>query len=355
MAGMSYQAAEAAVRRGARIGFIIAGLSLFVNGIGLVGAISNSESLLDPISGLVIALILGCLSLGLLKGSRLAAVSLILLVVLSRISFLLEMDGFQVPGLVGIASLLIGLVFLFIFIQAARGAFVIQRHRREEESVPRTAFIPWWGYVLMAPFGLLGLGVLALMVIVLQAPPDRVLSGSEVSEKYLTVLRENDILEDDEKVSLFYSGGLFDILEDGNLVTDRRVISYETLDDDFFLYTLAFEDIGNVEITEKGDAFSDSWILIADHDDEESFHLLATTEGRGDLRFVREIRQRIERARRNTPAEPSSSTGAEPVEEPGEGETPELEAEEPEAAVPESPVPEAAESEAPEEVREAGG
>src|SRR5688572_949996 len=98
---------------------------------------------------------------------------------------------------------------------------------------------------------LIGALLLALMLVDQfgLTPSTKVVAGTEMKSSDLRYLRSADIIEDDETVLFFYSTGLVSIRDEGNVLTDRRVISYESDSDESKLAVASatFGEIKNIE------------------------------------------------------------------------------------------------------------
>ena len=92
-----------------------------------------------------------------------------------------------------------------------------------------------------------------LMVIGTFTPPTSVIAGDEVSQSDVDILRAEGIIAGDEKLILFYSAGMISVREDGNIITDKRVISYEEVDDELWIGSARFDQIQDLSIIEEGD------------------------------------------------------------------------------------------------------
>ena len=97
-------------------------------------------------------------------------------------------------------------------------------------------------------------------------------------------------LEPDEEVLYFYSAGLLSIREDGNLFTDRRVISYQELDGQLDLYDAAYDDITSINFTPSNNMFEDSTITI-NLTNGDWFVLFISTESNGDDTFYQKLHE----------------------------------------------------------------
>ena len=159
-----------------------------------------------------------------------------------------------------------------------------------EYKAVRKAMYFLWVPVIGITVIFVGLAVLSTL-----GPSLAVQTGAELERSDLDLLRAEGIVEQDEKIVLFYSAGLFSIREDGNVLTDRRVISYEEeADGQIAVYEALLSEIESISIAEKGDFLSDSILLIALRD-QTSFYLLVSTENDGDNRFLEEVQNSIRR------------------------------------------------------------
>src|SRR5690606_7600414 len=123
-------------------------------------------------------------------------------------------------------------------------------------------------------------------------PDTAVVDANKIRLKDLDLLVTEGILKEEEKVELFYSAGLTSIIEDGNILTDRRVISYELVDGELLIYSAKFAEIANIVIIQEGDYLNDTIIEIWKLDNN-GFRLFLSTESDGDKRFIDEIKRKV--------------------------------------------------------------
>lgn len=278
--------AEKTIGRGAVAAFIYASLSLLVVSVAVA---TDSDGALgqwnDPWNFFDVGLFF-VLAIGVRRKSRTAAILLAAFLVLVIVLRVVETEG--------ILPLPIGLIFLFFFARAIPGAFVYHRIRRADDpSYGRPSRAAW---VVGTLGGLFGLALIGLMILSLLGPPLAVTAGEDLGGDYLRLLRKEGILEEGEQVVLFYSAGLFSILENGNIVTNRRVISYESAGNEFWVASARYDEIFDVVVQENGGAFQDTTFLVTPMEGD-AFCLLASTEEDGDELFLQEIRSRISSAR----------------------------------------------------------
>lgn len=125
-------------------------------------------------------------------------------------------------------------------------------------------------------------------------PSDRVLAGADLpGRQYAALLREG-ILGEGEAIEYFYSEGLWSVLEGGSILTDRRVIAYETGEDQqLHVYELFIEDIVSVDLVQQGDSLSFSIYQVQTADSENWLHLWLPHEHDDDKTFIRAVQARI--------------------------------------------------------------
>ncbi len=141
--------------------------------------------------------------------------------------------------------------------------------------------------------GVLGLGV----ALELGYFPDTVAVAKEdLPEHVVRTLRDAGIVAEDEDVLFYYGGGLLDYLEDGNLFTDRRVISYWSEDGEVMVEDAAYAQVADIVAD-----YADSWLLDSEvtvtRADGTQFVLFVAAEDGGDREFVRRLRSTWQRSR----------------------------------------------------------
>ena len=119
-------------------------------------------------------------------------------------------------------------------------------------------------------------------------PETRVIQGHELSDADRQVLIDEGYLLEHETVLYFYSSG-FTIRQEGNLLTDERVVSYEVVGDESYFAAVPYAEIADINVT-----FSESWLddtqIVVTTTDGEDIYLIASPEGGGDQDFVRRLR-----------------------------------------------------------------
>ena len=140
--------------------------------------------------------------------------------------------------------------------------------------------------------GLLGAGMLAFAALetLHLIPSTRVVDGDHVTRKEREFLRSAGILEEGEIILFFYSANLFSIKGEGNILTDRRVISYEEDEDhQRAVASSRFADIEDIDIDRGVEQLGETTVSISLADEEKSFQVVLSTEGDGDRKFTERL------------------------------------------------------------------
>lgn len=279
---MTLKSAEKAIRNGAIAGFIVAGLTILIVTVAVYqGPGGPFERWNDPLDYGDAALTTA-LSFGVLYRSRAAAVFLFLYFLTAHIMRFMESGAPR--------ALFLTVILLYFFGRAVWGTF--SYHRIKKEMDPEYRAVPRRMYFLWVPVAAVATIFAGLLVLGTISPSTAVLSGDEIARQDLGFLRGSHIVGEEEEIILFYSAGLLSIREDGNILTNERVISYEEIDGRIAIYEAPLAEIESIITAEKGDLLSDSLLLVTRRDGN-SFYLYISTENDGDIRFLQEARKRI--------------------------------------------------------------
>jgi hypothetical protein len=121
--------------------------------------------------------------------------------------------------------------------------------------------VPAWVWVVGVVVVVVAAGVAALAYVGTAGPETRVYSGYEVPQRYMAVMRETGMLDDDEEVRLFYSDALVDIRNGFYFVSDRKVGVYRK-DAAVPALAIPFAEIESVELERNLSFFIDSTITL---------------------------------------------------------------------------------------------
>lgn len=130
------------------------------------------------------------------------------------------------------------------------------------------------------------------------ALPDTVIvAGEDLSEPALEAINKAITLRPGETIAFFYSTGVWDWEEDGNLITNQRVVSYmQEEDGELFVEEADYANIAEIE-TE----FSDNWIedtlVWITPKQEEDFVIALSIEEDLDHPAVEYIERKLEEAK----------------------------------------------------------
>lgn len=156
-----------------------------------------------------------------------------------------------------------------------------------------------WSYTTLVVGGLL----IVLAVIGAFALPIQALRDSEIPSSYTVTLVEAGVLEPEEELQFFYSAGLFSILEDGNLLTDERVVSYETVDGELYVASSLYEGVRSIDVEYSETIFMDTHLTVSTVSGEEFLLFVSAEEGR-DREFVSYLQNRGQAAQSASPEVP---------------------------------------------------
>lgn len=129
-------------------------------------------------------------------------------------------------------------------------------------------------------------------------PDTLVQSGDELPERLRARIAEI-ALEEDEEIVRFYSAGVLDVREDGNLLTNRAVVSwYEDPEEGLSTDRVALSDVDWVDAEFSSTFFEDTILSVYESDEAggEGVTLWLSTEDAMDFEFVQELVRRARRA-----------------------------------------------------------
>ena len=249
-------------------------LGFFVDGVdGRVGELLDPWVLFD-------AFLIGMLAYFVFREAFVATVLLVIYWIINLVA----------AGVSGLSIL--SFVFLYYFVNGVRGAWHIRQcSQRPARSVLRRIFV--WGAGGVAAVFFLALVIVGGLIEARILPDTMVIDGSELPEGTIETLTDHKILMGGEEILMVYSLGIFSWLEDGNMLTDRHVISWwQDENGDLQLERMAYLDIQEATLTLPEDDYSDSVIEVTSHDDDYIMLYVSAEEG-GDQRFLRALKSRM--------------------------------------------------------------
>lgn len=109
----------------------------------------------------------------------------------------------------------------------------------------------------------------------------------KIPQRQLDRLVEMGVVDEEETVEFYYSTALFSLEKDGNLFTDRRVISFQKEGENLKVYEATYAEIAELEFTESESWEDDSLISVTKTDGDWFLLVVSPEEGRDTLFFER--------------------------------------------------------------------
>ncbi len=282
---MTLEEAKSASRVGGIAALVSAGFTILVTVIAMGTSAGGDLALWnDPTIIVDIVIILGC-AIGMFRYSRAAAILMTIYWIFAKTMIYLETGA--MPGL------FLGVVFLVLFVRAIWGTYTYHKLRKEEDEnyVAAAKWTFWVGIPLLVIVVILFFfGALSMTDM---APSTEVVRGSDVTQEDRQLLIDNGILYDDESIDYFYSYGLLSVLEGGNILSDRAVITYWVDENDQTqIYELTFPEIDYVELVQEGSLLQDAWYRVHGFGEDNWFIIELSVENDGHLDFLNALRRK---------------------------------------------------------------
>lgn len=198
----------------------------------------------------------------------------------------------------GGALIAIGIVVLFFHgIDALTTRHIARKGLIRDSGSPR----PWH-------FALAGVVPLIAVASVVLAEPGKLgleplpvaVAGTDLSDRHVTALREAGYVEPDERVRYFYSEGPVSVLQDGNLFTDDRIVSYQKDFDVDFHASARFDEVVDLRVVPPAPGDSLTRVFVVPPEDEPFFLIVRAAEG-GDTLFAQSLADRWRSVRSGSP------------------------------------------------------
>ena len=142
------------------------------------------------------------------------------------------------------------------------------------------------GICLIGVFGILV--AIGIAIETGRLPDTAPIPAGKIHPRQIKQLEQMGVIEPDENVLYFYSAASFSIRGDGNLFTERRVVSYQQNDDQLDLYEATYEQIASIDFEPSGSWIDDSTITVTSNDGSW-FVLYVSTESNGDKTFYQKL------------------------------------------------------------------
>ena len=243
---MTKEQALKATRHGAYVGFFIAAITgaaaaYAISTDGSSGALAsyNHSSVFDALLYLICGISLY------FRQSRMSAIAMTACYVGERLFITAASDTPEFSW--------ISFVCLFFMARAIYGAFVYQRYEKQGKKISK------WVYAAATPFVFI-FGALAVYVgcmITGVVPVPYIMTEAQLRDIDIDRLIQNKIVSSNEKIDYFFSDGTFSILERGNVLTEKRLVTYHRNNiGEVEVNDLLLENIADVELTTPGNTFS---------------------------------------------------------------------------------------------------
>ncbi len=189
-------------------------------------------------------------------------------------------------GLVGCCSLLpsvLGIVF---------GAASLAAINRGESTGRGLAI----SGIVLGAIGLL-LGI-ALWILIAMLPEDVVLKGDDVTDDVRQFLTSTDIIEEDETIKLLYVTGLLSPADGCVVLTESRLVQYNSEASTVDTESIALEDIAFIDYTPAANWMESGLFVVgAEPDDVDWLSFYITGSEQGDSIFHRTLTTLVNKAR----------------------------------------------------------
>ncbi len=143
--------------------------------------------------------------------------------------------------------------------------------------------------VLLGTLSVLGLvmvlGIVVFFVMASYGPETFVVSGKQLSGRYVNQLQRIGLLHGGEKIAFFYSDALMDIQDGLYFVSDKNVVAYSK-DWHEPAITVPLESVIELSFQQDDSFWEDSVIWIRTNDEIE-FSVPVSSEKGGDVRFYK--------------------------------------------------------------------
>jgi len=264
---MTQDEAKKAINSGVIAALIVAGLTTVVTLIAMATS-ADDEALayFNDASIIVDILIILVLAFFLWKKSRTAAILLLTYYILAKVITMIEAGSPRGSFLT--------LVFIWFFGKAVWGTFIWHKLKKLEnpELYKKKNMSKWW-YVPIGIFSgvfilLIGFGIASTVGVV---PATLIQSGDELPKAQEAQLREQGLLQSDEFVRYYYSTALFNIASDGSVLTNKRLITYWTLDEKRDVYAIDLDQIESIELNTEGSAIEDAAYNIYPYEPDPNY------------------------------------------------------------------------------------
>ena len=158
--------------------------------------------------------------------------------------------------------------------------------------------VPKWIKIFLIPFVsvfFIG-GAILLFLIDAKILLDPIIhNGTDLSDSHKIKLINSGIINESEEIQLFYSPNFYKITEDGQLITNNNLVTYQTIEGLIKKYKMRLENIKAVELKDEGTKYSDSRYKIIGNENAayEFIEIYLTIEDGRDQEFIKKLKSKI--------------------------------------------------------------
>ncbi|MCF6300060.1 MAG: hypothetical protein L3J52_02915 [Proteobacteria bacterium] len=229
---------------------------------------------LDPINYMSFMIYLGS-AFSLYRISRFGAATLLVVFASAQISFFIEYG-------LHITQFLSAVAFVFI-ISGIYGTFYYHFKMKKLDSSYKAA--PKWSYYLgtLIVIITIALFIIGIMLNEGKLNDGKFRHGMDLLAEEKQYLKEYNIISDDEKIYKFYSTDISGIENNGNILSNKRVIVYQTEGHHLTIEFIKLEDILDIQVIQSLEGIN-TLIMIKSEDKELLMNLSAMDNG--DNEFI---------------------------------------------------------------------
>ncbi len=157
------------------------------------------------------------------------------------------------------------------------------------------------GVVLGSLVGLVFLSLVALgtLMELNYFPDSKVVQGERLWEKDLKYIKSLVRFDEDEEIEYFYSLGILSIEEDGQFITNKRMVSYwlDEESDQLEVQQARYEEVEDIDFQTYDSWLDDTQIDVFPVNTEYSFTMFFSNEEGGDKAVIAAIKGHLKRVR----------------------------------------------------------
>ena len=114
-------------------------------------------------------------------------------------------------------------------------------------------------------------------------------SGEDIHSRHLSQLEKEGIIDEKDEISLFISGGLFSVTEDGNLITPDKFITYQKEGGELKIFPVLLSDIEDVQMNLEDETHPGFSMLIIKAKNNQTFGIPVPKEDEADKKFYQAL------------------------------------------------------------------